>query len=58
MTGSVNSVGPEAVNCEACLKEVHHSQYETEEVNDYVMYFCGIECYRRWREENKPANGD
>ncbi len=55
MTRFVNAAEPVTISCEVCLQEVHHSRTELEEVNDYVMYFCGLECYSRWRGDNAPA---
>ena len=43
----------ENVSCEICLKEVPHSEMQTAEIDDYVMNFCGLECYELWR--NKEA---
>jgi hypothetical protein len=43
---------PVCVACEVCLKEIPHEQASIEEVDDYVMYFCGLDCYQAWRENN------
>jgi ribosome-binding protein aMBF1 (putative translation factor) len=47
------------VSCEICLREVPTSEVQIEEADCYVMYFCGLDCYRQWREkaerENNPA---
>ena len=56
MSGFVKSLEPGTVSCEVCLKEVRYAQAELEEVNDYVMYFFGLECYGRWRGDN-PTRG-
>lgn len=42
------------VSCEVCLKEVPQSLAHTEEAEDYVSYFCGLDCYDKW-EHQKPA---
>jgi hypothetical protein len=39
------------VACEVCLKEVPKSVSKVDEASDYVLYFCGIDCYEKWREE-------
>ncbi len=54
MAKSLNSAGSGVVSCEVCLKEVQHTRTVVEEVNDYVLYFCGLECYERWRDDNPP----
>ena len=43
----------EKIACDVCLKEIPRSEAEIEEVSDYVLYFCGLDCYKKWREENK-----
>ena len=43
----------EKVACSVCLKEIPRSEAEIEEASDYVLYFCGLDCYEKWREENK-----
>ena len=57
MAGSVNPVETTTVSCEVCLKEVQPARAEMEEVNDYVMYFFGLECYGRWRDDTPPEAG-
>ena len=42
----------ELVNCEICLKEVPRSEAQVSEVQDYVMYFCGLDCYDKWHQQN------
>jgi hypothetical protein len=44
------------VSCEVCLKEIPASEAKTAEVTDYVLYFCGIDCYVQWMEQE--ARGD
>ena len=43
------------VSCEICLKEIPVSEAGHPEAVDYVMHFCGIECYNIWK---KQAGGD
>ena len=51
MEKSDKSTESEMIACEICLKEVPHSETENEEVGDYVVHFCGLECYEKWHEE-------
>jgi Domain of unknown function (DUF3330) len=55
MQESVITVEPDTVSCEVCLRTVHYSRIGMEEMNDYVRYFCGLECYSHWREEDEAA---
>jgi hypothetical protein len=53
MNEPVKSIEAVQVACEVCLKEVPHSAAQFEEAGDYVMYFCGLECYTVWREQDE-----
>ena len=48
----------EKVACEVCLKEIPKSEAKSAEVNDYVLHFCGLECYAKWQKPtDKKKNG-
>lgn len=55
MTAQVKPVEPQRVPCEVCLKEVPRSEAAIAEACDYVAYFCGLECYEKWRRERAPS---
>ena len=38
---------------EECMKEIPRSEAKVDEASDYVAYFCGLDCYDKWRHENK-----
>jgi hypothetical protein len=44
------------VKCSECLKEIPQSEAFVREAADYTLYFCGIECFDKWRAE-KPDEG-
>ena len=46
-----NNSNEEIVPCEVCMKEIPRSEAKVEEASDYVAYFCGLECYEKWRTE-------
>ena len=65
MPDSVSSLSPESkttdptsvlahVSCALCQHEIPLSETVVPEALDYVIYFCGLDCYDRWRAE---ANG-
>lgn len=60
MTPSNKPVEVEQVVCEICLKEVPITEAVVPEASDYVVHFCGLECYAKWRKnpageaEDKP----
>lgn len=39
------------LSCEICLRSIPLSESEISEVEDYVVYFCGLECYDIWRKQ-------
>ncbi len=43
--------GNELVACEICLKEIPVSEAKIEEASDYVLHFCGIDCYQQWKQQ-------
>lgn len=45
----------EKVPCEICLKEIPVSEAIIPEAVDYVVYFCGLECYVKWKEQDEKA---
>ena len=47
------STGTEKVPCEICLKEIPKSEAEIAEASDYFYYFCGLDCYEKWKNEMK-----
>lgn len=46
----------ERIACEICLKEVPISEAKSEEASDYFFHFCGIDCYTKWKEQEKQEN--
>ena len=40
------------VTCEMCLKEVPASEAAVAEATDYVLYFCGLDCYETWKRQS------
>jgi hypothetical protein len=52
MTEVKNTPQDEKVACEICLKEVPISEAKSEEATGYVLHFCGLECYTKWKEQN------
>ncbi len=41
------------VSCEVCLTSVPMSEADISEAEDYVAYFCGLECYAQWRQQKQ-----
>ena len=39
------------LTCSLCMKEMPHDLAHTLEGPDYVHHFCGLDCYRKWQEQ-------
>lgn len=51
MTTRDKPVDVERVACEVCLKEVPRSEATVPEAVDYFVYFCGLDCYEKWKKQ-------
>ena len=50
-------VQEDRVACEVCLREVPRSESLVPEAADYVAYFCGLECFEKWKNlPDKPES--
>lgn len=49
------SLTPEQVSCSICRKEIPLSSALTPQVEDYVVYFCGLECYEEFVAEQNSG---
>jgi len=43
--------GPEQLACVVCLTEIPVSEDRSSEAVDYVLHFCGTECYAAWHAQ-------
>jgi len=46
----------ETIQCAVCMKEIPSSEAKNAEVQDYVMHFCGLECYDQWSKQTESKN--
>ena len=53
MTTSEKPVELEHVSCEICMKEVPLNEAINPETDDYVVYFCGLDCYGKWKKQDR-----
>ena len=44
-------IEPEKVACEVCFKEIPLSEATSVKATDYIVYYCGLECYDQWRNQ-------
>jgi hypothetical protein len=51
LEASIPQVASRSVRCAGCEREVPLSEAVVPEASDYVAYFCGLDCYDRWRIE-------
>jgi len=48
-------IEPEKVSCEVCLKEIPISEASSVKATDYIMYYCGLECYEKWKKQAEKS---
>ena len=53
MRENKSQTGDQKVECVVCLKEVPLSEAKSEEATDYVVHFCGLDCYEKWKNQEK-----
>lgn len=53
MTDKLTPKAPDIVTCDVCLSEIPESVAMSSEGDEYTQHFCGIECYKKWRDSNK-----
>lgn len=44
-------VVPEVVSCDVCFKEIPLSEATSVKSTDYIVYYCGLECYDKWKKQ-------
>lgn len=44
------------LTCEVCMKEIPRSVAQSYEGPDYVMHFCGAECYAKWQANRRAQD--
>lgn len=50
------SEGLDKVACDICLTEIPKSVAVSSEADEYTQYFCGTECYTKWRDKNDTTD--
>jgi len=43
------------VVCGECFKRIPKDTAQSAEAADYVAYFCGLDCFQKWREKPNEA---
>lgn len=47
-------IEPEKIACEVCFKEIPISEASSVKATDYILYYCGLECYDKWKKQQEP----
>jgi hypothetical protein len=40
------------------MKEIPLSEAKSEEACDYIIYYCGLDCYETWVTQKQPVTGE
>jgi hypothetical protein len=49
---------PEHISCSICMKEIPIDEASSFEAVDYVIHFCGLECFDKWKEKKQSQQED
>ena len=60
MSGPAKPFEPPLISCEVCLRQVPRSEARIYEAPDYVLHFCGIDCFSEWQRQQgrEPEAGE
>ena len=58
MTEKMHPEEPEHVPCDICMKEIPIDEANSFEAVDYVVHFCGLECFEKWKQNNPLQQED
>jgi len=47
----------ETVACEVCSREIPKTEATMPETEEDAVYFCGLGCYTRWKEQEGIERG-
>lgn len=50
------AVESEKIACEVCLNDIPVTEAKSEEATDYVVHFCGLDCYDKWKHLEASDN--
>ena len=53
MAPSDKPVEATLVSCKVCLEEIPKSEATVPEAVDYFVYFCGPDCYEKWKNQGR-----
>lgn len=56
MTEQKKIIEPEIITCEVCFKEIPISEAKSDKATDYIMYYCGLDCYDKWKKQEDKSN--
>ncbi len=57
MSVDTQSAPLDRVPCLVCQHDIPLSEAVVSEATDYVVYFCGLDCYERWLRFKSPQAG-
>ena len=55
MTRADRAIDVERVPCEVCRKEVPKSESVVPEAADYLIHFCGLDCFDKWKQQRSES---
>lgn len=53
MSSNKPSEPGDTISCDVCFVEIPVSEAKSEEATDYVIHFCGLDCYEKWKNQSE-----
>lgn len=50
-----NQTNADPISCSECGKEIPPSEAQSVEGEDYMWYFCGLDCFDQWQKRESPG---
>lgn len=52
-----NQTDANRMSCSVCGREVPPSEAQSVEGEDYMLHFCGLDCFNQWQKRESPGAG-
>lgn len=49
---------PPGTRCSVCGEDIVPAEARSVELQDYMLYFCGLDCFQKWRDEQQRGESE
>lgn len=58
MSEGVRPELPSEGACAVCGRHIVPAQAKSVETQDYMLFFCGLDCYQKWRNQRDEQTNE